>query len=144
MSFWEGQSLWLYVLLITWIGGTFYLSSGRGSISRTARYVIPALRFLFPGADARDLKKYHAVFRKLCHLAGYAILGLLASAASYNSSIPTVAQFWPFAAFVTVLVVAALDEIRQSFYPDRVGSVTDVVLDCIGGLTTILVLRVFV
>jgi VanZ family protein len=41
------------------------------------------------------------------------------------------------------LIVAATDEIRQSFYPNRVGSLADVALDCAGGLTMIFLFRIF-
>jgi VanZ family protein len=56
---------------------------------------------------------------------------------------PFLAKFWYLFAFVIVLVVAALDEARQSFYEDRVGSLSDVALDGVGGLTAILLFWIF-
>lgn len=143
MAFFRYENFLLYIPLIAWIGGIFYLSTGRGSVSQTAPYFVPVLNFLFPGASAQILKNYYFVVRKLCHFFGYAILALLASIVFYNSSALSAAKFWYICAFALVLTVAATDEIRQSFYPNRVGSVSDVALDCAGGLTMIFSFWIF-
>jgi VanZ family protein len=143
MAFFSGENFWLYLPLIVWIGGIFYLSSNKGSISNTSIYFVPALHFLFPQAGGQTLKNYHRVIRKMGHFLGYAILALLASIVFYNSSAIFLAKFWFVYAFGVVLIVAAADEIRQSFYPNRVGSLTDVALDCAGGLTMIILFRIF-
>lgn len=144
MTFLRDENFWLYLPLIAWIGGIFYLSSNKGSAARTAIYFVPLLKLLFPRCgDARAYHKYHFVVRKLCHFAGYAVLALLTSIAFYNSSLLGAAKFWYVGAFAIVLVVASMDEIRQSFYPDRVGSLSDVALDCLGGLTMILLFQIF-
>jgi VanZ family protein len=143
MAFFREENLWLYLPLIAWIGGIFYLSSNKGSMSRTAIYFAPLLDFLFPRDDARAFKKHHFVVRKMCHFVGYAVLALLASLVFYNSSLLATAKFWYAGAFAVVLVVASIDEIRQSFYPERVGSLSDVALDCAGGLTMILLFWIF-
>lgn len=79
----------------------------------------------------------------MCHFFGYAILALLASIVFYNSSLPAAEKFWYAYAFIIVLVVASMDEIRQSFYPERDGSLSDVALDCLGGLTMIFLFWIF-
>ena len=104
---------------------------------RAAPYFAPLLHLLFPRADGEHLKTYYRVARKLCHFFGYAILALLASIVFYNSSLIAAARFWYFCAAALVLVIAAADEIRQSFYPERVGSLSDVALDCAGGWAAI-------
>lgn len=131
MAFWEDENFWLYVPLILWIGGIFYLSSNKGSMSNTSRLLSPVFNFLFPEKEAETLRIYHLIFRKLGHFFGYAILAVWAILA-FNSS-----DYWHVFAFLTVLIVASADEIKQSFYANRIGSVSDVVLDCIGGLTAI-------
>jgi len=131
------ENLWLYLPLIIWIGGIFYLASGRGSIARTAPFLIPVIEFLLPHGNATRLQNYHVVIRKLVHLAGYAILALLASIVFYNSSNIFAAKFWYLCSFAIVFVVASTDEILQSFSNERVGSLADVALDCIGGLVMI-------
>lgn len=143
MTFFSDENFWLYVPLIFWIGGIFYLSSSKGSFSQTLPYFVPLLNFLFPRTDAETLGNYYVIGRKICHLIGYAVLALLASVVFYNSSLFSPAKYWYIYAFVTVLVVASADETRQCFYPDRVGSLFDVALDCVGGLTMILLFWVF-
>ncbi len=137
MDYLSIENFWLYLLLVIWIGGIFYLSSSKGSVSRTFPYFAPVLRFLLPRSDAITLRTDYLVVRKLGHFFSYGILALLASGIFYNSSMPSLAKFWYLFAFVIVLVVAALDEARQSFYADRVGSLSDVALDCFGGLSMI-------
>ena len=143
MTFFGGENFWLYLPLIAWIGGIFYLSSSKGSISNTSIYFVPFLHFLFPQAGAQTVKNYHRVIRKMGHFLGYAVLALLASIVFYNSSAIFPAKFWYVYAFAVVLIVAAADEIRQSFYPNRIGSLADVALDCAGGLTMIFLCWMF-
>ena len=142
MTFFRNENFWLYAPLIAWIGGIFYLSSNKGSISRTSPYFVSLIQFLFPGTSADKLKNYHFIVRKVCHFLGYAILALLASIVFY-SSVLSLAKFWHVCAFVVVLTVALADEFKQSFYSNRVGSLSDVVLDCAGGLTMILLFWIF-
>lgn len=143
MTSFSGENYWLYLPLTVWIGGIFYLSSSRGSASNTLLFFVPVLHFFLPGAGARALRNYHRIARKMAHFVGYAILALLASIVFYNSSFNFSMKFWYALAFVTVLIVASTDEMRQSFYPDRVGSISDVVLDCAGGLTMIILFWIF-
>ncbi len=88
------------------------------------------------------LKIYHFIVRKVCHFLGYAILALLASTVFY-SSVLYLAKFWHVCAFAVVLAVALTDEFRQSFHSNCVASLSDVALDCGGGLTMILLFWIF-
>ncbi len=138
MDFLTNEILWL-LPLIFWISGIFYLSSNKGSVSNTSRFVSPIFHFLFPRANEQQLKKYHHYLRKLCHFFGYGILAIFASLAFYNNStINLLAKYWQILAFGTVVFIASADEIKQSFYDSRDGSVYDVVIDSLGGLTMIL------
>lgn len=143
MEFSNNENLWLYLPLILWIGGIFYLSSNKGSASNTSRFISPLFAVLFPDKESDTLKTYHLIFRKLCHFTGYGFLALFAILAYYNSTISFLANYWYILAFVTVVFIASADEIKQSFYANRVGSVSDVVLDSIGGLTMILLFQLF-
>lgn len=129
--------------MIIWIGGIFYFSSNKGSMTRAAPYFVPLLNLLFPRADGKHLNIYYRVVRKLCHFFGYAFLALLASIVFYNSSLIPAARFWHVCTAALVLSVAAADEIRQSFSPERVGSLADVALDCAGGVTAIFLFWLF-
>lgn len=137
MDFFRNENFFLYLPLILWIGGIFYLSSNKGSVAKTSKYVEPILNSLIPDTSEEKLRIYHLCFRKLCHFVGYAILALFASIVFYNSSISVVNKFWYLPAFFVVLIVASADEFKQSFYANRTGSISDVGLDCAGGLTNI-------
>jgi len=143
MAFLSDENFLLYVPLVAWIAGIFYFSSNKGSISNTLPYFITLNRVLFSRSDAATLRKYHFIIRKTGHFSGYAILALLAAVVFYNSSLPSAARFWHFFSFAIVLIVASADEFRQSFYPERDGSFSDVALDCLGGLTMILLFWLF-
>ncbi len=143
MDYFQTENFWLYLPLILWISGTFFLSSNKGSASNTSRFLSPIFNLFFPKAEPETLKTYHLYFRKLCHFFGYGILGVLASVVFYNSSVIFVAKFWYIFAFVMVLGIASADEIKQSFYANRVGSLSDVMLDSAGGLTMILLFWLF-
>ncbi len=143
MDFVTKEKCWLYILLVAWICGIFYLSSSKGSVSRTFPYFVPVLKFFLPRAHAIALETSYLVVRKLCHFFGYGILALLASGIFYNSALLSLAKFWYLYSFAVVIVVASLDETRQCFYEDRVGSLSDVALDCLGGLTMILLFWIF-
>lgn len=144
MNFFAEENFWLYAPLLVWLGGIFYFSSNKGSIARTAPYFAPLLRFLSArSANGERLRTYHGVARKLCHFLGYAVLALLAAVVFYNSSLYSAARLWHVCAFALVLAVASLDEFRQSFSSERVGSLSDVALDCAGGLTAIFLFWLF-
>ncbi len=144
MTFLRDENFWLYVPLILWIGGIFYLSSGRGSFSNILPFVLPLFAYVFSGKDEETLRNYYYTARKMTHFLGYAMLALFASLVFYNSSLTSLARFWYVYAFAVVLVVASGDELRQCFYPNRVGSLSDVALDCLGGLAMIFLFGFFV
>ena len=128
-----------YALLTVWIGLIMYLSSGKNSVLRTFPIFVFVVKPLLSDTSSEKISRYHVLFRKTVHLVGYGILALLASAAFSNSTATSfLAEYWHACAFVVTLAVASLDETRQLFDPDRVGSVGDVALDCIGGAVAIL------
>lgn len=143
MFFFKDENFWLYVPLIAWVGVILFFSSSRGSIASASIYYVPLLKFLFPRDEGRTFKKHHLIVRKLTHFIVYAVLALLATIVFYNTSLLWAAKFWYVHAFAVVLIVAAFDELRQSFYPERVGSLADVALDCAGGLTMIFLFWLF-
>ena len=64
----------------------------------------------------------HFLLRKTGHVVAYGILGWLNFRASRR----------PVIAVVLAIVVASLDEYRQSFYASRTGVPTDVLIDACG------------
>jgi VanZ family protein len=122
-----------YAPLLFWIGVIFYLSSSSGSFSETSRFIGPLLAFLFPDAAPETLTQYHGYIRKFAHIAVYLVLGFLALR-TFGWRISR--RFLKAAALslALVLVIAALDEINQSFNTARTGTPGDVLLDAFGGL----------
>ena len=127
-----------YAPLILWIGVVLFASTGNASMSETSRFIRPLLHFLFPNAPEETLIVYHAFIRKCAHFAEYAGLAFFAARAFSTSSIRLLRKYWSVFAFLIVVFVASIDEYNQSFNPARTGSGYDVLLDCAGGLTMIL------
>ncbi|WP_096203284.1 VanZ family protein [Bacillus sp. FJAT-45350] len=75
--------------------------------------------------------------RKGAHVFAYFILAILAYRALYSINLPK-----PFLwSFLLVVFYAITDEIHQGFTPNRTPLVEDVVLDSIGGLLGLLLIR---
>ncbi len=112
-------------------------------MSETSRFIRPLLHFLFPNSPEETLITYHGFIRKFAHFAEYAVLSFWAARAFWSSSIKILQKFWFIFAFFVVFFVASIDEYNQSFNPARTGSIDDVMLDCAGGLTAILLLCLY-
>lgn len=112
-------------------------------MSETSRFIRPLLHFLFPETAEETLIIYHGFIRKFAHFAEYAVLGFWSARAFWSSSIQILQKFWFAFAFFVILFVASIDEYNQSFNVARTGSIYDVLLDCAGGLTVILLLCLY-
>ncbi|MEO5858696.1 MAG: VanZ family protein [Pyrinomonadaceae bacterium] len=125
----HGRRRWLtaFAPLVIWIVVIIGLGSGLGAMNETSRFIRPLLEFLFPSADPETLTFYHGYIRKLAHLTEYAVLAILAGRAFINFRRPIIA------ALGLVIVVATVDEFRQSFDPRRTGTPVDVIIDLAGG-----------
>ncbi|HEX8737047.1 MAG TPA: VanZ family protein [Pyrinomonadaceae bacterium] len=134
---WRGR-FFRYAPLILWIGVIFIASSNTGSMSNTSRIIRPLLEFLFPNTPEEILVVYHGYIRKCAHFAEYFGLAFFAARAFSGSSNKTLRKFWFIFAMVLIAIVATADETNQSFLASRTSSVYDVLLDCSGGLTMIL------
>ena len=124
----------LWMALVLFLGGSAF------GAQTTAAWVIPLLKPLAPYATARELHALHIILRKLWHLTEYAILarvwlhGILAWRGMSVRG----------AAWVALLVCVAcafVDEAHQSMLLTRTGSVADAVLDCLGALLMLMMLR---
>ncbi|MFN2391489.1 MAG: VanZ family protein [Pyrinomonadaceae bacterium] len=137
------ERIFRYAPLVLWIGVIFFASTMLGSMSNTSRFIRPLLIFLFPNAPEETLVIYHVYIRKFAHFAEYAILAFFAARAVSGSSVKILQKFWFVFAFVLVVLVASIDETNQSFNSTRTGSMTDVLLDCSGGLTMIIFFYIY-
>ncbi|MEQ1765222.1 MAG: VanZ family protein [Pyrinomonadaceae bacterium] len=122
---------WLtaYAPLIIWIVVIVGLGSSVGAMNETSRFIRPLLEFLFPTADPATLTFYHGLIRKGAHVFEYAVLGFLAYRVfGFVKGRPAIH------AIILVSLVAAMDELNQSFNPARTSSPWDVGLDVLGGI----------
>lgn len=120
--------LTVYAPLAIWIAVIIGLGSSFGAMNETSRFIRPLLEFFFPSAPPETLTIYHGYIRKLAHLAEYAILAILARRAFTHFRMPILK------AMGLVVLVAVVDEFRQSFDPRRTGAPVDVIIDLAGGI----------
>jgi VanZ family protein len=131
-----------YAPFFLWLGVIFYMSSSQGAMSNTSRFVRPFLEWLLPNASEDLITVYHGHIRKSAHVFEYAVLAFWSARLFRTSARATIADYWQFFAFLTVLLTASLDELNQSYNSSRTGTANDVLLDCAGGLAMILILTV--
>ena len=77
------------------------------------------------------------LIRKATHFFGYGILAIL----FYFLYTKLVWRYPAVLAFFTILIIASLEEFRQSMIPDRTGIVSDVILDAAGAITLLLLVK---
>ena len=82
--------------------------------------------------------------RKAAHFLEYAVLAFLARRAFVTSSRASSERRWFELALLLVVLNSLLDEFHQSFVPTRTGSIYDSAIDIAGGLTVLLIFKVFV
>lgn len=111
-------------------------------MSNTSRIIRPLLEFLFPNTPEEILVVYHGYIRKFAHFAEYSALAFFAARAFSGSANKFLKKYWFVFALALVALVATADETNQSFLASRTSSVYDVLLDCSGGLTMILLFAV--
>ncbi|MGH9522054.1 MAG: VanZ family protein [Terriglobales bacterium] len=142
-----------WLLTAFWIS-VIVLESFFGSSAHTSLFILPVLRFLFPGMSVPQLDLLHGIIRKIGHFVGYATLSFLfyrawwvtmrARISHTNLSWRAMFSVWigraAVLALLGTLAIAGLDEWHQSFDPTRGPSVRDVALDETGGILAQLVL----
>jgi VanZ family protein len=132
-----------YAPLILWIGVILFVSTSFGAMSNTSRVIRPLLYFLFPLASEETITIYHGFIRKLAHLTEYSILAFWASRAFWSSTKILLQKYWYLFSFLTVLLIASIDEYNQSFDSLRTGTIYDVLLDALGSAMMISILFVY-
>ncbi len=101
--------------------------------THTARYILPALHWLFPAASQRLLHRLHTGIRKMAHIAEFGVFSILIFRA-WRSGRQGWRLEWAIATLLIAVGYASLDEIHQIFVPGRGPSVRDVAIDTVGAL----------
>ncbi len=132
------QRIVRYGPLVLWTGVILYASTDGFSSGNTSRIIRPILLWLFPEITEAQLGTVHLLIRKAAHFVEYAILAFLARRAFITSTREWLRNHWFALSLVFVVVVAAIDELHQSFVPERTGSIYDSGIDIAGGCTMLL------
>lgn len=119
---------------IAWMALIFWLSTDRFSGSNTGSFLEEILRGMGLSLSASNLELLHFGIRKLAHLSGYAILGILLYRAFRSASETRWRTQWAFSAFATAAIYALLDEYHQSLTMYRTASIRDSLIDMLGSL----------
>ena len=134
--------LWRYGPPIIWAVLIFIGSSDLLSSSHTSSFIIWPLHVLFPHASEATLAAIHFALRKLGHFTEYALLAWLTARALRTSSVRLLRERWFWISLSFIAGYALFDEFRQSFVPSRTASIYDSLIDILGGLTALIIVRV--
>ena len=137
------QRLWRYGPLVFWILFISLASTDEFSASNTSRIVRPILLWLFPNISEARLAVAHFLVRKAGHFSEYAVLAFLSRRAFISSSREFLQRYWFQLGLLLVVIYALLDEFHQSFVPSRTPSIYDSAIDVAGGLTVLLIFKLF-
>jgi VanZ family protein len=127
---------WLPPLLLS---TAILISAGDLGAGHNSRFILPLLQALFPTLSLTQLNLIHFYVRKAGHFLAYALL-LAIWVRPWKRHLGFSLGKSEFLSLVIVLLLAILDEGRQSFYSSRGGSPWDVLLDMSGALTAALIL----
>ena len=128
--------LWRYLPLMLWMALIFTASTHLGRPENSEAIVDPILHFL----GVKNIDGVHILVRKAGHVAEYVVLALLLAYFCLSSSRVTLRRWWFLFALLGVLIYASTDEFHQTFVPERVGSVRDVMLDTASGAVALSIL----
>lgn len=132
-----------YGPLVLWLSFIWLASTNQFSASNTSLIIRPLLLWLFPDLTEAELTTIHFATRKAAHFCEYAILAFLARRAFISSSSALIRRRWFELASLLVVLNALLDELHQSFVPSRTGSIYDSAIDVAGGLTVLLIGKLY-
>ena len=121
-----------WIPIIVWLVLMFFFSTDMMSSSETSRFVVPFLKFFFPGITPSGINLWHGVIRKLAHIAEYFVLATFVYRA-LKFERPNLIDA-KLRTIVFIALAALLDEFHQSFVPSRTATIIDVGYDCLGGV----------
>lgn len=118
-------------------------STAEFSSINTSRFIGPFLLWLFPDLSESRLAAIHFLVRKAAHFTEYAILAFLSRRAFITSSKAFINRHWFELGLLLIASYALLDEFHQSFVPSRTASIYDSAIDMAGGLTVLLIFKLY-
>jgi VanZ family protein len=124
----------------------FSFSSDKLSSQRSSRIIGPIVHWLFPNLPPKDVERIVFLARKSAHGTEYAIFAVLVWCARNKPARHNLRPWqWSEARLVVLLAMlyAATDELHQAFVPNRQSSVVDVLIDTLGAVLGLILLRGF-
>jgi VanZ family protein len=137
------QRLWRYGPLLFWILFISFASTAEFSAVNTTEILRPMILWFFPNLNDSQVAMVHFFMRKAGHFTEYAVLAFLAWRAFSNSSKVFFREHWFALTLFLVVVYSLLDEFHQSFVPSRTASVYDSLIDIAGGLSALMLAKLF-
>lgn len=125
---------WYWVPVILWVGFLFLMSTGAYSDRNTSSIIGHILRFFAPAISETQIDAADTILRKLAHVTEYFIFGMLLFRAFRFGSLEPRMWQWAFSSLMVLVICAVMDEVHQSFVPERTASAADVVIDTTGGI----------
>jgi VanZ family protein len=126
---------------VLWLAAIYFFSTDNFSGENTGGIFFRIFHFLIPGLTEEAFAPYHFLIRKCAHFTEYGVLALLLYRA-FRRSAPLRWNFrWAMQSLLIVIGYSLLDEYHQTFTANRVGSISDSMIDSAGGFTSLAALR---
>ena len=135
--------VWRYGPLLLWMVLVWFVSTKQFSALNTSQVLRPLILWIFPNLSQARVAAIHFAIRKAAHFSEYAVMGLLAARAFSTSAKEFLRQHWWLVSFITLVAYALLDELHQSFVPERTASIYDSAIDVVGGVTALFVYKLW-
>lgn len=134
MRYWAPAVLWIVFI--------FVMSGDYMSAPHTGSFIQDIFIYLLGHPlPAEHFETLHFLIRKGAHLAEYGILSALLFRAIRRDRTAWQPR-WATNAIAVSMLVASLDELRQSFIPMRTGSPVDVAIDTAGAVIAQILIRI--
>lgn len=124
------KEVFWWIITILLCGIIFYFTGTQASTGSNTQHIIEKLTGLSP----EQASNVNFIFRKATHLTAFGLLGICFFMALRKKA---------FLAWEITTIYAATDEYHQSFVPGRTASYKDVIIDSIGCIIAIFIVRYF-
>lgn len=125
---------WILVILWAYIIFSFSNQTGENSGGLSIRITEFILNLFNLEVNKETLDTLHFLIRKTAHFTEYAIFAIFIFNAVYNSFKLNL-KYISLISFLSAALYSLSDEFHQLFIADRVGSLTDCIIDSCGALT---------
>lgn len=139
------KTIFYIILCILWMGVIFNFSSKNSNQSNgSSKKLIYNCTSLYEKIFNKDIdkemiiKKFNNPVRKLAHYSIYFLLGILV----YKLFMITRIKKKEILAIIICTLYAITDEFHQLFVSGRSGQLRDILIDCLGSITVIILIKI--